>query len=147
MERRTHDRVSVRLLRSSLNGSRPSAYRLLNVSTVGCAIECGECLDVEGGRIVFELPLPARVDSLKLGAKVIWGCYEDAEGSARFQYGLCFEEMNTVSRAILDAYLDYLRRDVHVAKLEEAWQRLKEVQERIELLVACEERKEAAYLH
>ncbi len=147
MERRKNERVSVRLLRSSSKGSRPAAYRLINVSAVGCAIECSECLDAEEGRIVFDLPLPARVDSLRLEAKIVWGSYEDTGGDSRFQYGLCFEEMNTVSRAILDAYLDYLRRDVHVAKLEEAWQRLREVQERIELLVACEERKEAAYLH
>jgi len=99
--------------------------------------------------VVFELPLPVRADSVTLVAKIVW---EDrpleafGTGSS-ITYGLCFDQMDNVSQLILDAYLDFLRRDVHIVQLEQAWKKLRKVQEKIEILVACEERKNVTVLH
>ena len=147
MERRGQERVLVRPVRRGTSITRVFPHRVTDISKTGCAIESRESLDVQNGRVVFELPLPARVDSLPLAARVVWARYGDASGSPQYRYGLCFEEIDLVSRSILDAYLEFLRRDVHIVKLEEAWTRLKDVQQRIELMVACEERKAVTFLN
>jgi len=147
MEKRGQERISVHPGKRNSPGAGGFPYRMANISRTGCAIESRESLEVRDGRVAFELPLPARVDSLLLSARVIWASYGDACGCPRYRYGLCFEEMDPVSRSILEAYIEFLRRDSHVVKLEEAWTKLKDVQQRIELLVACEERKTVSFLN
>lgn len=149
MERRTNERLAVRQLKRVYNESEGSyPYRVLNISKTGCALESRASMGQAAGRIVFDLPLPARAESVTLAASVIWETRcADRMGTPCYHYGVRFEEMDEVSRSILKAYLDFLRRDVHIAKLEEAWGKLKEVQQKIELLVACEERKTTTFLH
>ena len=148
MERRTSERLAVRLFKRSHENKESYPYRVLNISKVGCALESRAFLGEESRRIVFDLPLPARAESVTLAVRVIWESKcEDRAGAPRYHYGMRFEELDDVSRSILEAYLDFLRRDVHIAKLEEAWGKLKEVQQKIEVLVAFEERKDTSFLH
>ena len=55
--------------------------------------------------------------------------------------------MDKVSKLILDAYLDFLRRDVHIARLDQALQKLKAIKEKIDVSIACEEKKKITMLH
>jgi hypothetical protein len=68
-------------------------------------------------------------------------------GSGWFRYGLVFNGIDRISELILDAYVEFLRRDLHIAQLEEAWLKLKRVHQKIELLIAFEEKKMADFLH
>ena len=147
MERREHERLPVRQLPA--HGADESLpYRVVNVSKSGCYLESRQTLgDVESA-IAFELPLPAGADGLTLSARIVWRDKrpeEDLSGWVR--YGLCFKGVDRVGGLILDAYVDFLRRDLHVARLEEAWLKLKKVHEKIELLIAYEEKKTTSFLH
>lgn len=148
MERREDERLAVRQYKRLTRIYDSNSYRVMNISKTGCALESRESLGLQDEKIVFDLPLPSRADSVTMAAKIVWEERgEDRTGATRFRYGLCFDEMDNVSCSILEAYLDFLRRDVHIVKLEEAWGKLKEVQEKIEILVACEERKDIPFLH
>ncbi len=147
MERRVHPRFPVR--QSPSGGSRTRfPIRILNVSRTGCFLESRLPVGEPRGRFTFELPLPTGEDTLTLSARIIW---EDRDGGGAhrclYRYGLRFEPMDSISELILDAYLDFLRRDLHVAQLEEAWRKLKQVHEKIEILIAAEEKKTTAFLH
>lgn len=148
MERRENERLAVRQFNRPKIVSKSNSFKVMNLSKSGCALESHQFMGEQESRVVFDLPLPSRADSVTLAAKIVWEeRSEDRTGLPRFRYGLCFEEMDSVSRSILDAYLDFLKRDVHIVKLEEAWGKLKEVQEKIEILVAFEERKDTPFLH
>jgi len=98
--------------------------------------------------IAFELPLPAGAESLTLPARIVWRAVDRGIGqSGSFRYGLVFSEIDRISELILDAYVEFLRRDLHIAQLEEAWLKLKRVHEKIELLIAFEEKKMTDFLH
>jgi len=148
MERREDERLAVRHFNRPNIVYKSASFKVMNLSKSGCALESKEFMGTEDRRIVIDLPLPSRADSVTLAAKIVWEQRsEDQGGLPRFRYGLCFGEMDNVSRSILDAYLDFLKRDVHIVKLEEAWGKLKEVQEKIEILVAFEEKKDVPFLH
>ncbi len=147
MERREHDRLPVRQIPAhGVNKSLP--YRIMNVSKTGCFLESRKTLGEVESAIAFELPLPAGADGLTLRARIVWQEEGPEEGpSGCFRYGLSFAGVDKVSELILDAYVEFLRRDLHVARLEEAWLKLKKVHEKIELLIAYEEKKAASFLH
>jgi len=148
MERRESERYVVRPFKNAYRLKQEVPYRVTNISRSGCALESRISFPVEEGKVLFELPLPSRTESLSLEARVVWQDRIDVEtGQPSFRYGVRFEPMDRLSHMILDAYLGFLRRDAHIAQLEEAWDKLRKVQERIEVLLACEERKEASYLH
>lgn len=147
MERREHERLPVRQVEGG--GAGPwLPYRVLNVSKSGCYLESPKPIGEVESAIVFELPLPAGADSLTLAARVVWQDADpEREQSGGFRYGLSFNPADRVSELILEAYVEFLRRDLHIAQLEEAWLKLKRVHEKIELLIAYEEKKTASFLH
>jgi len=148
MERRVQERYVVRQFWIDRGRERTVPYRVVNLSGSGCAVESRSPLLEEGGKVLLEVPLPSMDQGLRLEAKVVWARRLDSGGGASsFLFGFRFREMDHLSRLILDAYLGFLRRDAHIAQLEDAWQKLKKVQERIEILIACEEKKEVSYLH
>jgi len=129
-------------------GPRPFPYRVLNISKSGCAIESMRLLPNAHSDMDFDLPLPGKVDKLKLNARVVWqGLSSRGESKVVYLYGIQFTETDRSSELILDLYLDYLRREVHLARLDEAWRKLQIAHERISVLIACEEKKGEPYLH
>jgi len=147
MERREHERIPVRQIPAqTVDHSLPC--RVMNVSKSGCFLETRQPLGEVESSIAFELPLPAGADSLTLAARIVWRDADlEMEQSGWFRYGLSFNGTDRISELILDAYVEFLRRDLHVAQLEDAWHKLKRVHEKIELLIACEEKKVASFLH
>ncbi len=147
MERREHERIPVRQVPAqTVDHSLP--YRVMNVSKSGCFLETRQPLGEVESSLAFELPLPAGADSLTLAARIVWRDADpEMEQSGWFRYGLSFDGTDRISELILDAYVEFLRRDLHVAQLEDAWHKLKRVHEKIELLIACEEKKVASFLH
>ena len=147
MERREHERLPVRQTKRPSN-ERSFPYRVVNVSRSGCFLESRKALGEVRSAIAFDLPLPAGADSLTLGARIVWKAMDqEREESGWFRYGLNFDGMDKTSELILDAYVEFLRRDLHVAQLEEAWLKLKRVHEKIEILIAFEEKKGSSFLH
>ena len=147
MERREHERLPVRQTRPH-GSERDLPYRVVNVSKSGCFLETRKALGEVRSSIAFEMPLPGGADSLTLGARIVWKTSDpDREASGWLMYGLSFSGIDRISELILDAYIEFLRRDLHVAQLEEAWLKLKRVHEKIELLIAFEEKKTASFLH
>ncbi len=147
MERREYERLPVRKIETQ-GTAKPLPYEVLNVSKSGCFLEAWEALGEVESAIDFELPLPAGADSLTLSARIVWRDADpETEQAGRFRYGLSFGGTDRVSDLILDAYVEFLKRDLHVAQLEEAWRKLKKVHEKIELLIAYEEKKAASFLH
>ncbi len=147
MERREHERLPVRQAKSG-GASEILPYRVLNVSRSGCYLESREPIGEVESAIVFELPLPAGADSLTLAARVVWKDADpERDPAGCLHYGLSFDPADRVSEMILEAYVEFLRRDLHIAQLEAAWLKLKNVHEKIELLIAYEEKKAASFLH
>ena len=147
MERRENERLPVRQSKRHKH-ERSFPYRVVNVSKSGCLLESRKALGEVQSAIAFELPLPAGADSITLGAQIVWRVGDqEREESGWFNYGLSFNGIDKTSELILDAYVEFLRRDLHVAQLEEAWLKLKRVHEKIELLIAFEEKKAASFLH
>ena len=148
MEKRKNDRLPVRPMEEPQGGGGAIPYRVLNISKAGCAIESVRLLPNAQSDMKFDLPLPGKSDRLRLSARIIWqGLTSRGETQVGYLYGLHFTEINTGSELILDLYLNYLRREVHLARLDEAWRKLRLAQERISVLIACEEKKGAHYLH
>jgi hypothetical protein len=147
-EKRGSERFAVRQFKNVYRQQRAFPYRVVNISKTGCAVESRMPLEEREGKILFDLPLPSRTQSLSLEARIVRECRFDEEtGTPSILYGIRFEAMDHLSGLILDAYLGFLRRDTHIAQLEDAWEKLRKVQERIEMLIACEERKEVSYIH
>ena len=147
MERREHERLPVRLSKPH-DVRQHLPYRVVNVSRSGSFLESREPIGEVQSAITFELPLPAGAESLTLPARIVWRTLDRETGqSGWFRYGLVFSGIDRISELILDAYVEFLRRDLHIAQLEEAWLKLKRVHEKIELLIAFEEKKMADFLH
>ena len=147
MERREYERLPVRQMKPQ-RSEKSLSYRVVNVSKSGCFLESRSALGEIRSAIVFELPLPAGADSLTVPARIVWGTVDrESRGVGAFRYGLVFDGIDRVSELILDAYVEFLRRDLHVQQLEEAWLKLKRVHEKIELLIAYEEKKMTDFLH
>jgi hypothetical protein len=147
MDRRKQRRLPVRPLRS-YEIYAPYPYRVVDISRSGCAVESNRPLGKLGTQIPFDLPLPACTDSSPLTARIVWtSLHVQGDGTGCHRYGLCFGEMGKVGRLILEAYLDYLRKDVHLARLDETWRKLKTAMDNLEVVAAVEERKKAPFLH
>lgn len=147
MEKRKRERLPVRRTEDQ-RAYQDFPYEVINVSKSGCAVESQCSLGNVHSRIDFDLPLPGKVDRLKLIARVVWQEMAPGhEAQAACLYGLQFSAMDESSELILDLYLDYLRREVHLARLDEAWRKLQLAQERISVLLACEEKKTVHFLH
>lgn len=147
MERRREERLPVRPKEEAL-GEERFPYRIVNVSKSGCSVASRDKLWPDRALAVLDLPLPGRADRLRVRARVVWEGSDPGEVEQEpFLYGLEFDEMDKGSRLILDLYLDYLRRELHLARLDEAWRKLKLAHEKLNLLLAWEERKASPYLH
>ncbi len=144
MERRREERLPVRPREEAPEANR-FPYRVLNVSKSGCSVASREKLWPARDVVALDLPLPGRADRLRVRARVVWEGSDP--GEAEYLYGLQFEEVDKGSRLILDLYLDYLRRELHLARLDEAWRKLKLAHEKLNLLLAWEERKASPYIH
>ena len=147
MERRKHQRFPVRQ-ENYYRAPVPYPYRVVNVSRSGCFIESHRILGRMETDITFYLPLPADADSLPLSAKIVRQVGEINRNNRDYiLYALEFENMDNLSETILEVYLDFLKKEVHVARLEETWLKIKRAVEKFEILAACKERKEVRYLH
>ncbi len=148
MEKRKNERYVVRQFKNAYRQKQSYPYRVTNISKSGCALESMTSFHEQDGKILFELPLPSKTENLNVEGRIVWEERLDPQtGHPSFLYGVRFEEMDHLSHLILDAYLGFLRRDTHIAQLEDAWDKLKRVQERIEVLIACEEKKEISFMH
>jgi len=153
MNKRKHERLPVRQLKNK-ETVIDWPHRVLNISESGCAVESVVALGNEEGQINFDLPLPTKTNSVTLTAKIVWEANQEEQEKAEtleedssYQYGLSFGDMDKVSKLILDAYLDFLRRDVHIARLDLALQKLKAIKEKIDVSIAYEEKKKITMLH
>ena len=147
MERRKHRRFLVRQ-ENYYRAPVPHPYRVVNVSRSGCFIESTRILGRMETDILFHLPLPADADSLPLLARIVRQVGEVTRDNRNYiLYALQFESMDDLSEMILEVYLDFLKKEVHVAQLEETWLKVKRVFEKVEILTACEERKKISLLH
>jgi hypothetical protein len=71
------------------------------------------------------LPLPKRAATNPLKARIVWKTEDEArETQAGQLYGLRFEEMDPSSQRTLKLYLDFLHRDWHSSRVDEAWRKL-----------------------
>ena len=109
--------------------SRPSgipAYRVVDISRSGCLLESMERLGRVASVIPLELPVPTRTDRPVVRAKIVWVREGQGRGGRPcFRYGISFRDMDRASQRALDLYLDYLQRDHHLNRLDEAWRRHK----------------------
>ncbi len=125
INKRQQRRLPARPLGPSGPSSTPP-YRILDISRSGCLLESKKPLGRVASAFPLELPVPARTDRPVVRATIVW----KREGQGRggrpcFRYGVYFREMDRESHRALDLYLDYLQRDQHVNRLDEAWRSLK----------------------
>lgn len=146
MERREHERYPVRPL-DERGIRQETSHRVTNISKSGCSVQSNQPLGDLDAKIRFELPLPTRSGNVMLSARIVWSSLDPDGDDGVYRCGVVFAEMDRVSDLILDAYLDFLRRDVHIARLEKARKDLQEIRSQIDLTVAVEEKKKAPYLH
>lgn len=126
---KTNKRRQRRLPARPLKAAETSAihpYKILDISRSGCSVESQQPLGPVQAPIPVELPVPARVEKAVLRATIVWKGKEGS-GTERtcYRYGLSFEEMDPESHQTLNRYLDFLRRDLHVNQLDEAWRKLR----------------------
>ena len=146
MEKRKYQRFSVRQ-KDYYRENANVPYRVVNVSKTGCCVESNMILGRKASEIIFYLPLPADTKSLPLAAKIVREPLQiDGGGRECIQYALQFDKMNELSEIILDTYLDFLDKERHVARLENTWSKLKRTYEKVQVLVACEEKKKVPFL-
>ena len=108
---------------SAASVTRP--YRILDISTSGCSVESSRPLGPVESAVPIELPVPKRVEKAVLRAKIVWKGQGKGEERTCYRYGLSFEEMDQTSHQSLDRYVDFLRRDLHVNQLDQAWRKIK----------------------
>ncbi len=146
-ERRSEERLAVRSL-EGYGVEEPSGLRVVNVSRKGLAVKCAAPIGPADGVIRFGLPLPGRHRLLPVRARVVWESGSSGENDPLpLQYGLAFSGMEETDALILEAYLEFLRRDAEIARLGPVREKLDRIQRDIEIAHAQEEKKTAAYLH
>jgi c-di-GMP-binding flagellar brake protein YcgR len=123
--KRRKRRLPARPIDASEASSPTRPYRILDISPSGCSVETSSPLGAVESAIPIELPVPKRVDKAVLRAKIVWKGEGKNEERTCYRYGLSFEEMDPDSHQRLDRYLDFLRRDLHVNQLDQAWRKLK----------------------
>jgi hypothetical protein len=126
--RNSNKRRKRRMPARPVDGSASAAnhpYRILDISTSGCSVESSRPLGPVESAIPIELPVPKRVDKAVLRAKIVWR--GEGKGGERtcYRYGLCFEETDPETHQSLDRYVEFLRRDLHVNQLDQAWRKIK----------------------
>jgi len=105
--------------------SRTPPYRVLDISRSGCLLESKEPLGRVASTFPVELPVPTRTDRPVVRATIVWAREGQETGGRRsFRYGMSFLEMDSRSQRALTLYLDYLQRDQHLNRLDEAWRNL-----------------------
>jgi len=106
--------------------SRTPPYRVVDISKSGCLLESKERLGRVASSIPLELPVPTRSERPVVRATIVWEREGHGRGGRRcFRYGISFRDMDRGSQRALNLYLDYLQRDHHVNRLDEAWRNLK----------------------
>ena len=126
INKRQQRRLPARPLASSAMFMTPS-YRVLDISRSGCLLESNEPLGRVASSFPLELPVPTKTDRPVVWATIVWAREGQGRGGRRsFRYGISFMEMDTASQRTLSMYLDYLQRDQHVNRLDDAWRSLKE---------------------
>jgi hypothetical protein len=100
-------------------------YRILDISASGCSVESSRPLGPVDSAVPIELPVPRRVEKAVLRAKIVWKGEGRGEEKTCYRYGLSFEQMDRESHHSLDRYVGFLRRDLHVNELDQAWRKLK----------------------
>jgi hypothetical protein len=140
VEKREYERFLAREVKPK-EARATHVYRILNISRSGCLLESRKVLGAPNSSIIFDLPLPADAESLTLAARIVRkdGCRPEEQATSP-RYGLEFDRMDRVSEMILDAYLDFVRKDMHIAKLEEACRKLRRVREELKLLIPGQEK-------
>jgi len=105
--------------------TRTPPYRVLDISRSGCLLESKEPLGRVASTFPVELPVPTRTDRPVVRATIVWAREGQETGGRRsFRYGMSFLEMDSRSQRALTLYLDYLQRDQHLNRLDEAWRNL-----------------------
>jgi len=105
--------------------SRTPPYRVLDISSSGCLLESKEPLGRVASAFPVELPVPTRTDRPVVRATIVWARERQETGGRRsYRYGMSFLEMDSRSQRALTLYLDYLQRDQHLNRLDEAWRSL-----------------------
>ena len=106
--------------------SRTPPYRVLDISRSGCLLESRESLGRVASSFPVELPVPTRTDRPVVRATIVWVREgQGKDGRRCYRYGMSFMEMDRKSQRALALYLDYLQRDQHLNRLDEAWRSLK----------------------
>ncbi|MBA2847705.1 PilZ domain-containing protein [Thermosulfuriphilus ammonigenes] len=105
VERRAAERVA---LESPINLQKHSFPELMltEISTTGARLICPQGQH-PGKNISFYLPFPKEIKGLILSGTVIWE--EEREGY--YYLGVRFDLQDEVDKMILEAYVDYLKRD------------------------------------
>ncbi len=110
--------------RSQATRTRP--YRILDISRSGCLVESSKPLGRVASLVPLELPVPARAEPPVVRATIVWeGRPQARENNPCFRYGLFFREMDPACCRALCRYLDFLQRDHHLNRLDEAWRRIR----------------------
>ena len=125
ISKRQQRRLPARPLAPS-SSSRTPAYRVLDISRSGCLLESEEPLGRVATVVPLELPVPTKTDRPVVRATIVWA----REGRRRggnlfFRYGISFIQIDGESQRTLDLYLDYLQRDQHLNRLDQAWRSLR----------------------
>lgn len=148
MERRRYTRYPVRQFRTGNPLYPDSPYKVLNLSLGGCLIQTHGTVSGAHPPINVEIPLPLQKQGLLLPAVQVWS-YPPSDPSGR-EFRLCafrFLNIQDATLRMLEAYIDFLARDVQIARLETAWAAFSERQEKLAVLAAYQERQHLEYLH
>ena len=125
-KRKTNERRQRRLPARPVEGSATRPYRILDISKSGCSVESSRPLGAVDSSVSLELPVPGKVDKAVLRATIVWkGDKGTGEETTYYRYGLHFQEADAGSHQTLDRYLDFLRRDLHLSRLDGAWKKIK----------------------
>jgi hypothetical protein len=125
INKRQQRRLPTGSLTSSAMFMAPS-YRVLDISSTGCLLESNEPLGRVASSFPLELPVPTKTDRPVVWATIVWAREGQGRGGRRcYRYGISFMGMDTASQRTLSMYLDYLQRDQHVSRLDNAWRSLK----------------------
>ena len=124
INKRQQRRLPARPLAPSAS-SRTPPYRVLDISRSGCLLESKEPLGRVASAFPLELPVPTRTDRPVVRATIVWAREgQGSRGLPSFRYGISFIQIDSESQRALNLYLDYLQRDQHINRLDEAWRSL-----------------------
>jgi hypothetical protein len=148
MERRRHDRYPVRQTRWNKRLYHEYPYRVLNVSREGCLIESPEPMSFSQEPRRLELPLPLRPQGVSLPVILVWSARRAVPPNKEgYLYGLRFLNIDNADSHILQAYVDFLARDVSISQIEHAYADLTHLREKLCVLAAYRERQGLPFLH